>query len=56
MNLNQYILKLETENERMREALEEILSCAENVVITYADTNRLIIDMARKAIQEVRDA
>ncbi|WBK39900.1 hypothetical protein [Rhodobacteraceae phage LS06-2018-MD07] len=41
--------KLEAENRRLKEALEGIISCAENVRVTYADTNQLIIDMARQA-------
>jgi hypothetical protein len=41
--------ELRAENKRLLETLEEIISCAENVLITYADTNQLIIDMARKA-------
>jgi chromosome segregation ATPase len=48
--------KLEAENQRLKEALEGIISCAENVRVTYADSNQLIIDMARQALQEAGDA
>jgi hypothetical protein len=44
------------ENQRLKEALEGIISCAENVRVTYADSNQLIIDMARQALQEAGDA
>jgi septal ring factor EnvC (AmiA/AmiB activator) len=47
--------KLEAENQRLKEALEGIISCAENVRVTYADSNQLIIDMARQALQEAGD-
>jgi chromosome segregation ATPase len=46
--------KLEAENKRLLETLEGIISCAENVRVTYADTNQHIIDMARQA-QEAED-
>jgi anion-transporting ArsA/GET3 family ATPase len=47
--------ELESENKRLLETLEEIISCAENVLITYADTNQHIIDMARQARKEAGD-
>jgi predicted transcriptional regulator len=41
--------ELQAEKQQLLETLEEIICCAENVLITYADTNQLIIDMARQA-------
>jgi prefoldin subunit 5 len=47
--------KLEAENKRLRETLEGIISCAENVRVTYADSNQLIIEMARQARKDAGD-
>jgi hypothetical protein len=47
--------ELKAENQRLQETLERIISCAENVRVKYADSNQLIIDMARQALQEAGD-